>query len=173
MQVALCIEMNILCMIMLSVMAYTAARFELDSTAQTRTFTIAIWSAFAMHLCRRLLGAGLVAHYPHARLGAARYKCSVFYHALLRYVFLVCVFGIYVLPRHAAQTHSASSACHAARRAHRAVPYQSVHGLFIHVRPRFETHSRTALLYAVRAGGFVPLIIRSAVSRAEIFATQQ
>ncbi len=51
MQVALCIEMNILCMIMLSVMAYTAARFELDSTAQTRTFTIAIWSAFAMHLC--------------------------------------------------------------------------------------------------------------------------
>lgn len=147
MQVALCIEMNILCMIMLSVMAYTAARFELDSTAQTRTFTIAIW--------------------------AARYKCSVFYHALLRYVFLVCVFGIYVLPRHAAQTHSASSACHAARRAHRAVPYQSVHGLFIHVRPRFETDSRTALLYAVRAGGFVPLIIRSAVSRAEIFAAQQ
>ena len=59
MQVALCIEMNILCMIMLSVMAYTAARFELDSaarfeldsTAQPRTFTIAIWSAFAMHLC--------------------------------------------------------------------------------------------------------------------------
>jgi len=59
MQVALCIEMNILCMIMLSVMAYTAARFELDSTAQTRTFTIAIWSAFAMHLCDVFWALGL------------------------------------------------------------------------------------------------------------------
>lgn len=59
MQVALCIEMNILCMIMLSVMAYTAARFELDSTAQTRTFTTAIWSAFAMHLCDVFWALGL------------------------------------------------------------------------------------------------------------------
>lgn len=42
MQVALYVEINILCMIMLSVMAYTAARFELDSTAQTRTFIAAI-----------------------------------------------------------------------------------------------------------------------------------
>ena len=59
MPVALCIEMNILCMIMLSVMAYTAARFELDSTAQTHTFTIAIWSAFAMHLCDVFWALGL------------------------------------------------------------------------------------------------------------------
>lgn len=59
MQVALYAEINILCMIMLSVMAYTAARFELDSTAQTRTFVAAIWSAFTMNLCEVFWGLGL------------------------------------------------------------------------------------------------------------------
>lgn len=59
MQVALYVEINILCMIMLSVMAYTAARFELDSTAQTRTFVAAIWSAFTMNLCEVFWGLGL------------------------------------------------------------------------------------------------------------------
>lgn len=59
MQVALYVEINILCMIMLSVMAYTAARFELDSTAQTRTFIAAIWSAFAMYLCDVFWALGL------------------------------------------------------------------------------------------------------------------
>ena len=114
---------------------------------------------------RSVLGAGLIAYHTHARMGAARCKRSVFYHALLHYVFLVCVFGIYVPPKHAAQTRNASSACPAAFRADRAASYQSVHGLFIHVRRRYETDSRTSLLYAARAGGFVPLIIRSAVSR--------
>lgn len=59
MQVALYVEINILCMIMLSVMAYTAARFELDSTAQTRTFIAAIWSAFTMNLCDVFWALGL------------------------------------------------------------------------------------------------------------------
>ena len=59
MQVAIYVEINILCMVLLGIMALSASRFELDTTRQTRTFVSAIWSAFTMNLCEFFWRFGL------------------------------------------------------------------------------------------------------------------
>lgn len=56
MQVALYLEINILCMALLCIMALTATRFELNTRAQNRTLVAAIWSAFTMNLCEIFWG---------------------------------------------------------------------------------------------------------------------
>ena len=172
MQVALYVEINILCMIMLSVMAYTVARFELDSTAQTRTFVAAIWSAFTMNLCEVFWGLGLSRTMPMPAW-ALHVVNALYFTMLCCTTFFWFVFSEYMFR----QSMPRKRITHLQL----ALPLVALIALLL-INPFTgclftfgpdETHSRTALLYAVRAGGFVPLIIRSAVSRAEIFAAQQ
>lgn len=98
MEVLLYSEINILCIILLAIMAVTASRYGLDDTAQKRSFIAAMWSASTMNICEIFWKIGLTHTWPIPAW--LMYTINCFYFMSLGITsFFWFVFSLYLLKR--------------------------------------------------------------------------
>ena len=98
MEVLLYSEINILCIVLLSIMAITAVNFGIENTAQKRSFVATIWSACAMNLADIFWKAGLsrAIAFP---VWAMYCINIVYFSALALTAFFWFVFSLYLFKR--------------------------------------------------------------------------